>query len=927
VNRRLLLILCAFLLVESSRATPATADDAAQVPPYPPVLLDNMDDAAPALRLVDQAAGVRLVEQSMLTGRGATDQAAERVLLTVPPGLSGHLAYDLPAAHVIDDFQLSAWVMCNQPGTRLAATVVLPRTIDPETGAPRRMLVRSDVLAGAGGWERITLDNLFVAVARQARVLRARQVGEIDERGAQVTQLVILAPGGTGVIELWVDQIAMYGVLVQPSALDVKPPLFDGPSPGDSPGKSGIVAINPALTTEPIEPPRCPRIIQWQGESFQLLQEIGFDGIWMAREPNDGELAEATRLGLALISPPPAAAVAAGRIDPKYGSIMAWDLGELATSNDVVSVSSQAEQLLKCDGNAGRPTLLQPRGMTREASSVADAILVHRPTAGAEISWPWYAIWLGQQRRAVRPGTPLWVGIETHYGAGRRVQLAALRNGAAGVTPLPLAHLTQATTTGLTAQPAAMVFKSQASLAAPDENSRMRRLALGLTNLRLGMMQPWLAECKSAVAAKSNREDLSALVLKFERSHLIVPLRWDAASAASPAARRNATAAQAPTTFVLPGVPESTDAYLLSTAGYDRLPTRRVTGGLEVSVEQLPDDAMVLLTEDGIAFSHVERYLRDHGPQASRARVELAALRRQQAARAVSQLPADTERATAARSVLHQVDSLLAAVIQTIHRQEYAAAFTRAAQSEALLDELESTVWAAIDGGLAAAAHPLPPHWSTVADGLQVAAALAGERSPPQWIPAGEFENLDDFVGAWERHVAPTGENASSTRATIRLSAEAPHQGAYCLELATPLASDGVLPAVAAGPQAWVTSPPLAVPPGHLLEITGWVRVPEPLGTVDPLIIFDSIGGEDSALRFDAAPSWTPFRMVRAVPPGAECRLTIALGAIGRAQVDSLQYRLITLRGATDVPPVRTVEQAALAGNRDGTSIATPVAR
>lgn len=893
MNRCLPFIVTVALIAASNWSSPRALSEPPRLPAQAPVLLDNMDGAAPSLRLVDATTGVRIVEHSMRPGN-ATDRSAERIVLAVPPGLSGHLAYDLPTAHVIDDFQLSVWVKCNRPGTRLAATVALPRSIDSATGEPRTILVRSDMLAGTGGWEQVTLNNLFVAVARQARVLRAQQIGEIDERGAQVTQLVILAPGGAGLTELYVDQIAMYGVLVQPGRTEPKQPLTAAPSAKQT-------ATTETAAANPIAAPRCPRIIQWQGEPFALLKQIGFDGVWMAREPNADELVEARRLGMALVCPPPAQALSANRIDAAFDPVIAWDLGAATGADELAFAQSQAQRLLRCEGNAGRPTVVRPVGMTRAASSVADAVLVQRPMAGADVSWPWYAIWLGQQRRAARPGTPLWVGVETHYGTGRRTQLAALRADGASAVALSLAHLSQATTAALTAQPAAFVFQSAASLATQDESSRMRRLALELTNLRLGLMQPWLAESKSTVAARSNRDDLSAVVMKFERSHLIVPLRWGGKSEVAGGASSSASGAPTPTIFLLPGVPESTDAYLLSSAGYDRLRTQRVTGGLEVSVDALSDDAMILLTEDGFAFSHIERYLREHGSLAARARVELAALRRQQAARAIAQLPLEVEQATGARAALGQVDTQLAAVIETMQQRQFAAAFARAATSEQLLDALEARVWAAIDAGLPTAAHPLPAHWSTIGDGVRVAAALAAGSGPLQGAPGGEFESLDEFVGSgWERHMAPTGGEASGTSpgtsaAVIRLSPEAPQQGAYCLELDSQAAEDGALPAVASGARAWVTSPPIAVPPGCLLEVTGWVRVPSPLGTIDPLVIFDSIGGEESALRFDAAPQWTPFRLVRAVPPGAECRVTIALGAAGRAQVDSLQYRFIPI--------------------------------
>ena len=125
------------------------------------------------------------------------------------------------------------------------------------------------------------------------------------------------------------------------------------------------------------------------------------------------------------------------------------------------------------------------------------------------------------------------------------------------------------------------------------------------------------------------------------------------------------------------------------------------------------------------------------------------------------------------------------------------------------------------------------------------------------------------------------------------------------MELEVASETHGETPPLPATP-VWVTSPPLQTPPGHLVEVTGLVRVPEaPLGVADPLVIFDSIGGEESAVRLYSAPSWTAFRMIRAAPTGVECRLTIALGGVGKAHIDSLRYRFIPLHSAASQTAAR----------------------
>ncbi|WP_145431994.1 hypothetical protein [Lacipirellula limnantheis] len=853
------------------------------------MLLDNMDDATPALKLLNPSAEVRLIGQSIEGGRNRFGAASERIVVAAAAGTSAQLAYDLPEAIVLSETRLAAWVSCNRPGAQLAATVILPRAIDDETGEPRRLLIRSNKNGGGGDWEQLDFSDIAKELRSQARVARAHFGGVMDEREAKVTQLVILAPGGAGHTEVWVDQVAMYGVL-----------NVGGKAPGATP--NGVVpasAVTPVentgaatATTSPVaavsgKPPAVPRIIQWQGEPLEFLQKLGFDAVWMGRPPVDAEIADARRLGMFIVCEPPTPEqMRTLPLDGRFAQVMAWDLGTLTQPGDLELCHRWSQAIEYYESAPSRPVLLRPTGMTREASRIADLVMIGRPTLGSTISWPAYGSWLVQQRRLVRGGTPLWVNVETHCGAHFASQLGALRGSSAAIVPATFHDLTMATAAAFSVSPRGFCFQSQASLAGGEPENQLRGLALELTNLRLGLAEPWLAGGKSATVAQSSRPDLSGLVVKVERSHLIIPLRWSD-QALAPDRKPNSQ----PISFKLPGVPESSDAYLLSIAGSQRLPAKRVTGGLQLTVDHLPDDAFLLVTEDGYAYSHIERYLRQHAARATHARVELAALRRQQAAQALAALPGID-----ARAELAPVDAQMTAVVETMRRNDNAAAFACAAEAERLLDEALARVGALTAPTLPAGSAPLPLDWTTLAELRSLEAALPNG-SAAQPLPGGDFEDLNVLLqSGWQR----IEQSVAGVKTAVRLSPEAPGQGSYCLELQVQSeAPDGTPPALAASP-VWVTSPPLQTPPGHLIEISGLVRVAEaPLGLADPLVIFDSIGGEEGAIRIESSPAWRPFRMVRVPTPGAEMRLTIALGGVGRAQVDGLAVRYIPLQGAT----------------------------
>ncbi|BBO32047.1 hypothetical protein PLANPX_1659 [Lacipirellula parvula] len=848
-----------------------------------PVLLDNMDGATPALHVLNPTSEIRLLSHAIESGRQRFGKASEHVSFTAPAGTSVQFAYNLPEAIVLAETRLTAITSCNRPGVQLAALVTLKRSIDEETGQPRQLLVRSGKNGKGGDWEQLDFSELSRELPAQVRVARAKYGGAIDEREAFVTHLVILAPGGPGPTDLWVDQIAMYGVL-----------NVGGKAPGSAPNEvlpmnAVIPAAHATPATSPIvtasgKPPVAPRVIQWQGEPLDYLQKLGFDAVWMGRPPVDSEIAEARRLGMFIVCEPPTPEqMRTLPLDARFSQVMAWDLGKLAEPGDLEVCRRWAQAIEYYESDPARPVLLRPTGMTREASRIADLVMIGRPTLGSSLPWPSYGAWLGQQRRLVRGGTPLWVSVETHCGPHFGAQLGALRGSAAAIVPATFHELSMTTSAAFGIAPRGFCFQSNASLAGGEPENQIRSLALELTNLRLGLAEPWLAGGKSVTVAQSSRADLSGLVIKVERSHLIVPMRWSD-NALAPTERTK----QQPISFKLPGVPESSDAYLLSIAGSQRLPAKRVTGGLQITVDHMPDDAFLLVTEDGYAYSHIERYLRQHAPRAAHARIDLAALRRQQAVEALAKIPGID-----ARAEIAPVDAQLTAVAEMIQRRDHAAVFGCAAEAERLLDETLRRVAATVAPSLPVGSSPLPLDWTTLAEMRTLESALPAG-SLPQSVPGGDFEDLNQLLQAgWQRfEQPPTGVTTA-----VRLSPEAPGQGAYCLELQVQSQlTENAPPSLPAAP-VWVTSPPLQAPPGHMVEISGQVRVPEPpLGSSDPLLIFDSVGGNEGAIRIESSPEWRPFRLLRAPTPGAELRLTIALGGIGRAQIDGLSVRYVPLQ-------------------------------
>ena len=334
--------------------------------------------------------------------------------------------------------------------------------------------------------------------------------------------------GRTGNTDLWVDQVAMYGVL-----------NVGGQAPGSAPNgvvsgspitpaafESAATNATPAVTAPAASRRRCRGLFSGRGNRWSSCRSLastpfGWAGRRLTAKWPTPAVGDVHRLRTA-----DAGANADLPLDGRFAQVMAWDLGDLTQPGDLELCHRWSQAIEYYESVPSRPVLLRPTGMTREASRIADLVMIGRPTLGSTISWPAYGAWLGQQRRLVRGGTPLWVNVETHCGSHFASQLGALRGSSAAIVPATFHDLTMATAAAFSVSPRGFCFQSQASLAGGEPENQIRGLALELTNLRLGLAEPWLAGGKSATVAHSSRPDLSGLVIKVDRSHLIVPMRW-----------------------------------------------------------------------------------------------------------------------------------------------------------------------------------------------------------------------------------------------------------------------------------------------------------------------------------------------------------------------------------------------------------------
>jgi hypothetical protein len=81
----------------------------------------------------------------------------------------------------------------------------------------------------------------------------------------------------------------------------------------------------------------------------------------------------------------------------------------------------------------------------------------------------------------------------------------------------------------------------------------------------------------------------------------------------------------------------------------------------------------------------------------------------------------------------------------------------------------------------------------------------------------------------------------------------------------------------------------VALPPGTLVQISGWMKIPKSINaSVDGAMFYDSAGDSPLGVRLTTCPQWKQIVLYRKVPASGKIRVSLALTGIGVAYFDDV---------------------------------------
>ena len=872
-------------------------------------LRETFETAATTWQFAAADVQYRIEGHRRVLGQGRAGSTCESVAVTAEHGSYLYLTHATTKCRVVSELKVSVWLKANRTELQILARVVLPNSRHPETGKPLFALIRGSSYKQAGTWEELRLTNFPQLVERHVRALRAEHGPQVDSRGAYLDLVAINIYGGEGPTQVWIDDLEIRGAVLADRTIQLT-----GSESGNSEA-AGVVATGHSVrlsgTILSVDGrPIFPRIIEHQGEPLAGLAEIGFNGIRVNEPPSAGLLAEAEQAGMWIVAPPPllsARQTADGRahvepIPAAYDRVLAWSLGQGLTARDFDTVADMARRLKAADHARSRPTLCAPEtDLLRYSRELRELLSAYRFPLSTSLQLTDYGNWLRERQRLARPGTPFWTVIQTQPAASLRGQWAAFGEAigrgstVAGIDGDALRLLAfSAVGAGMRG----LEFASHSPLDASDNATRIRALTLAILNAELDLVEPWAAAGNYLAAADSNDPHVKAVLLQYEASRLLLATRVgpDAQYVPHHGTPSSRAGFSNSVSFVVPGVPESHDLIELTAGGLRPLKHKRVTGGTLITLDEFHTTAYVLMTPDPLLINVLSRRLAGVANRNAQRQRELVTRTLAEAEAVERRLPAEVRDEALSQSLLSAARRSVDEADAALRAGNERAAFVAARRANVPLGQLQRKHWeraraqspSSVTSPLAGSFSTLPEHW-------QFVAALASSIEQPNRLPAGDFEELRSMLQTgWHQSLHPI----EGIESTVEVSPGGTAKGRSCLRMEVRPKDPAMATTLVETAPVWITSPPVQVRRGEIVRVRGKVRVSTPIrGSVDGLLIVDSLGGEALAERFGATKEWEEFVMYRAAAGDGELTVTFALTGFGEALIDDVEIQAIQLAG------------------------------
>lgn len=860
-----------------------------------------------------------------LSDTGASEGArCEYIQLQVKPGNFIHYQYNVGKAPILEELNGSIYLKCNRPGVQLMARVVLPAEPDPSNLDNRLVTyIRGDTYRNAGRWQRLELSRTVQAAKQQQMLMQAHFKKPIDFKGAYVDALVLNTYAGPGPTEVWIDDLQI-GPLAADSPVAARPDPLGKPVAATRPTRTPVVEYNGNrlliggrgfffrginFTDTPLQALRDAgfnTLFVDVGMSKPAMQDAIDKSFWLVPKlkifGEDGNVVDSEALARDIV-----------RFSDTDAVLFHYLSGTLTIEQE--PVVRKAIQVLRLN-DPGRPQGADVWDGMLPYSHKLNFVGVHRWPLMTTLELSSYREWLDSRRRLANPGSYLWTWIQTHLPDWYTQLLYDRPSGGKFTEPIgpQSEHIRLLTYTALAAGVKGLGFWSDRFLD-EDHKGGDRLLGCALLNMELDMLEPFLVSLDDPPQIiDSNVPDVKGAVMRTAKGVVVLPIWMGKGSQFVPG-----QSSAGKVTLRVPHVPGSMQAWEVTPADVRSLKAERKTGGTDVTLPEFGLTSIIVFTSDISVVVRLQEQARARRQLASQYSYDMGLYEFNKVLKIHEELEKLGHAPPDARALIQDTENRLRSAKTLWENRMFPEAYRESQRAmrplrilmRAQWDEAVKPLDTPVASPYAVTFFTLPKHWELMKE---------KDQSVPtaNLLPGGDFEIIPERTQESWRVEEPTLDDVEllaqrvgeivgpmSTKGGLASAVELPRQGKQCAMLQIKAKGKGPVQALDRTLLA-LTSPEVKLPPGTLVQVSGWVRIPEPIqASVDGALFYDSAGGEPLAIRLTQPTPWKKYTLFRRIPASGSLQVTIALTGIGTVYFDDIRVEpLVPSRGGPVATPV-----------------------
>jgi hypothetical protein len=833
-------------------------------------------------------------------------------------GSYAYLEYALPRSAILDELQLSLAIRSGPSGMRPAFRVVFPRTAHPATSDPLTTLLFGTPTRGGGVYSRVEVRNALALLADQQRVLRTQFGAAIDLRDAYIDAVIVDVYNGPGNTKLQIDDLNIEG-LVPANVVIPRDAMQENRNAAGNDRRQYVSsdavadAMTPALAlAERARDLRAsvPRWIQYRGESVEWLQSLGFNGLVLTDPATPQVLAEASRLNLAIIAPPPA--LMPRPIDqPAYAPVQAWSIGWLMDASQIDDSRMLSTQLLQYPQAMQRPTIVEAMESFGAYGRMADILAIPVPASASLRSQRETEQLLRGSLNSTRGRTiPLTSMVlePTQEWTTQYDRIAnSLRSNALLATTFDTALARSKVLRSISQESRGWYFRSLRPLDDAITNTMANGMDGGVQRIdsyraiaaELELIAPWIQSGEPATPIPlSPALGYVAHRITMPRSQLIT-LCYEADYDSMVLAAPDRTALE----LTLPRQEQTIGAYRITRGRLESIPIQPSPEGWRLVIPEPSAIEMLVMTEDPRAIAYLQTRIRDTALPMCESRLSMAeqALQTVQMALVAEQVLPNSP----AWREVSQAESDLRAATQHLMRSDLHQTMIRAdaawRRGQRLLraswDRARESFAAPQSSVLLTSAMSLPLHWETQR-------ALANRDWQPLRVLGSDGEDQEKMTAdGW----SVFRRLEDRVKSDWQVVGNAGPDGSPAITIGAKSIDASIVPGGYAGTSMLLSSPRIEVLPDSLVHIQMLVRVAEcselPQSGV---LVYDSTAGSGVGqlvnLQSSDRNTWQRVSLYRMTSANEGIQIQIELRGEVQAAIDQIRVDSLMLSPISQFP-------------------------